>query len=734
MWSTAAASDPPPGAPERVFLSLLPPTDRQRLLALAVVVASCVGFAAIAPFAKIQLAHIQAFIPLYQSALAINELITAVLLFGQASILRSRAILTLAAGYLFTALIVIPHTLSFPGLFAEAGLLGAGPQTTAWLYMYWHAGFPLTVLAYGLLKGRGDDRFAGSSRMAIVSTMSGVVMAVVALTALATAGGDLLPSIMEGNRYTPAMIGVVSSVWVFSLVALAAIWIRRPHSVLDLWLMVTMCAWMFDVALSAVLNAGRFDVGFYAGRTYGLMAASFVLLVLLLETRALYTRLARSLESERRAAESRATELAASNQALQQSEDRLRQLNETLEAKVLERTQKLETETAARVKAQDERREAQKLEAVGRLAGGVAHDFNNLLTVIQGHAEVLQDTLTSEPEAKSVQAIEKASERGARLIRQLMTFSRRQAVKPDVIDLRRRAGDIDELLRQSLRGDIRMVVAMDGDLWPVFCDTGDLEMALMNLCVNARDAMPSGGLVRIEGHNVSGQISDGYGTLLDGEFVGITVSDTGIGIAPDVLAQVFEPFFTTKESGKGTGLGLSQVYGFARQAGGLATIESVVGGGTSVSLYLPRSGAPIVDDAPFEPPEKLVGRGTVLLVEDDDDVATITTKMLSMLGYETHHVREARTALALLLGGRCFSLVFSDIVMPGGLSGLEFGRRVRQHFPRMPILLASGYSQVAADVSKEGFAFIAKPFRADGLSDVLRQTVEQSSRRQRDIA
>lgn len=232
----------PTGAPERVFLSLLPPSDRQRLLAIAVVLASFAAFAAIAPFATRQLAAIPAFIPLYQAALALNELITAVLPFGQASILRSRAILALAAGYLFTALIVIPHTLSYPGLFVPTGLLGAGPQTTAWLYMYWHAGLPLMVLAYALLKRREGDRFAGSGKMAVLSTISGVLMAVLALTALATAGGDLLPAIMQGNHYTPAMVVVVSSVWVLSLVALAAVWFKRPHSVLDLWLMVTMCA------------------------------------------------------------------------------------------------------------------------------------------------------------------------------------------------------------------------------------------------------------------------------------------------------------------------------------------------------------------------------------------------------------------------------------------------------------------------------------------------------------
>jgi signal transduction histidine kinase/CheY-like chemotaxis protein len=728
-------SESPPAATrgERIFLSLLPPGDGQRTLALAVVLVSAIVFAALAPFATVQLAPVQAFIPIYQSALAINELITAVLLFGQASILRSRSILVLAAGYLFTALIVIPHTLSFPGLFAPTGLLGAGPQSTAWIYMYWHVGFPIAVLAYALLKRREDDRLRTSMRIAIPVSIALVVAIVVAFSALATVGQGLLPPIMQGNHYTPAMIVVVSSVWVFSLVALGVLWIRRPHTVLDLWLMVVMCAWMFDVALSAVLNAGRFDLGFYAGRVYGLMAASFVLLVLLLETRALYARLARSLAAERAAAESRAEEAEAANRALQRSEDRLRQLNETLEAKVLERTRHLEAEIVERERTQEQLREHQKVEAIGRLAGGMAHDFNNLLTIIQGHLDVLMDD-ADEKAMESLKAIDHASENGARMTRQLLTFSRRKEVKLEVIDLRWKPEGMDQLLRQSLRGDIRMVVAVEEEIWPVECDAGDLEMALMNLCVNARDAMPNGGLVRIEGRNFSGEISDGLGNTLTGDFVAISVLDTGMGIPPGVMTRVFEPFFTTKEAGKGTGLGLSQVFGFAHQSGGLIAIDSVLDGGTTVTIYLPRSKTPAAESPPPGWKSRLVGRGIVLLVEDDDDVAAITIKTLAMLGYEAHHVREAGTALALLLGGRQFVLVLSDIVMPGGLSGLEFGHKVRRHFPSLPILLASGYSSSAAEVSEAGFAFIAKPFRADGLADVLRRTIEASSQQGRKSA
>ena len=224
-----------------------------------------------------------------------NDLITAVLLFGQFGFLRSRALLVLASGYLFTAVMAVSHMLTFPGLFAPTGLLGAGPQSTAWLYMFWHGGFPFCVIAYVLLKGEGraTSQPCGRASVAVLSSVGAALVAVCGLTLLATTGQDSLPAIMRGNHYTPAMIIVVSSVWGLSLLALIVLWRRRPHSVLDLWLMVVMCAWLFDIALAAVLNAGRFDLGFYAGRIYGLLAASFVLMVLLVENGKLYFELDR---------------------------------------------------------------------------------------------------------------------------------------------------------------------------------------------------------------------------------------------------------------------------------------------------------------------------------------------------------------------------------------------------------------------------------------------------------
>jgi diguanylate cyclase (GGDEF)-like protein len=275
------------------FLSTLTASRGERRLAGGIILLSLALFALIAPFAKLQLPAVAAFIPGYQSALVVIDLITAALLFSQYFSFGSRALFVLGCGYLFTAAMTIAHTLTFPGLFASGGLLGAGPQSTAWLYMFWHGGFPLFVIAYALVKSDGLFSPPGFRQQFGVLALAfcGVLTAVASLTLLVTAGQDSLPAIMQGNNYTPAMIAVVSTVWLLGAAALAVLWLRRPHSVLDLWLMVVICAWLIDIALSAVLNQGRFDLGFYAGRVYGLLAASFVLLVLLAESGMLYKQL-----------------------------------------------------------------------------------------------------------------------------------------------------------------------------------------------------------------------------------------------------------------------------------------------------------------------------------------------------------------------------------------------------------------------------------------------------------
>jgi PAS domain S-box-containing protein len=288
-----------------IFLSTLPATSRDRTTALAVVGVSSILFACAVPFAGVPLTPVPAFVASYQSALAVNDLITAILLFSQFSILRSRALLLLASGYLFTAAAAIAHALTFPGLFAPAGLLDAGPQTTVWLFMVWHGGFPVLVLGYALLKDKeGGDKIQSSTRGAILGSVAAVGVAILAVVWIVTGRHDFLPILLSEGHYTSTMIGVVSAVWSLSLAALLVLWFRRPHSVIDVWLMVVLCAWLFDIALSAIVNVARFDLGFYVGRIYGFCAASFVLAVLLVDNVALQAQMSRLLANFRRQAAS----------------------------------------------------------------------------------------------------------------------------------------------------------------------------------------------------------------------------------------------------------------------------------------------------------------------------------------------------------------------------------------------------------------------------------------------
>jgi signal transduction histidine kinase len=271
-----------------LFLPTMPASVSERKLAMALIVLSAVFFAACIPFAKMPLAKVDAFIPIYASALCINDAMTSLLLFGQFVIFRSRAILVLALAYAFTALMTAIHALSFPGLFSPSGLLSGGPQTTVWFYMFWHGGFPLFVIAYALLKNRETVL---PTRRFVALSLGGVVVLVGAFAYLGTAGHDYLPVLLSAGKYTPVFTATVLGIWGASLVALVLLRRGRSFSVLDLWLLVVVCAWIFDVGLSTVFNAKRFDLGFYAGRLYGLLAASFVLGMLLLENTNLYAKL-----------------------------------------------------------------------------------------------------------------------------------------------------------------------------------------------------------------------------------------------------------------------------------------------------------------------------------------------------------------------------------------------------------------------------------------------------------
>jgi PAS domain S-box-containing protein len=372
--------------------------------------------------------------------------------------------------------------------------------------------------------------------------------------------------------------------------------------------------------------------------------------------------------------------------------------------------------------AQEQLSQAQKMEALGQLTGGIAHDFNNILTVVSGNAQLLKRRLHDHKDLRAINAIELASTRGETLTRQLLAFSRRQALNPTVISLRHRLDAFRDLLASSARGDIKLLIDVRRDIWPVAVDVHELELALINLVANARDAMPDGGTIAIMATNVQLQ-PEQTPEHLSGEFVTLTLTDTGCGIDAEILPKVFEPFFTTKRLGEGTGLGLSQVYGLARQSGGTATIDSQVGKGTTVTIYLPRSHRALSESsiADGNPP---AGQETVLVVEDDPEVQEIAGLLLQQLGYRVLFAESASAALQLLGSGEVVDLVFTDVVMPGELDGLALARRVKETFPDIAILLTSGYAR-SANTLEAGFSIVRKPYQVSILARAVREALHR---------
>jgi len=371
--------------------------------------------------------------------------------------------------------------------------------------------------------------------------------------------------------------------------------------------------------------------------------------------------------------------------------------------------------------ALDEAREhmaqAQKMEALGQLTGGIAHDFNNLLMIVSGYSQILQGRLSETKDIQAVQAIRAATSRGEKLTRQLLAFSRRQQLMPVVVDLRARIEAVRDMLATSLRGNIELAVDVEDKIWPVKVDQGELELALVNVGVNARDAMPDGGRITLSARNVVLKRGSAAGDL-EGEFVALAIIDTGSGIARELLARVFEPFFTTKPVGKGTGLGLSQVHGFANQSGGAVTVTSDTGQGTVVTIYLPRSMAASPAGAGDAKTRAEPAHGTVLVVEDSRDVADVTSTLLEQLGYRVVRAENAAEALRHLQQGIEVDLLFSDIVMPGQMDGLALAQACQERFPEIPVLLTSGFSD-AARAADGRFDILRKPFELSALEQAI---------------
>jgi PAS domain S-box-containing protein len=743
----------------------------------------------------------------------------------------------------------------------------------------------------------------------------------------------MLPTLMSGGHYTRTMIGVVSAVWSLSLAALLALWFRRPHSVIDVWLMVVLCAWLFDIALSAILNQGRFDLGFYAGRIYGLCAASFVLAVLLIDNVGLQAKLTRLLATLRRQAASerdRHTEreglfaavVESSNdaiitqaldgtitgwnpaaerlygftaaeavgnrtdiivppdrhaevreildrvasgeaienhetlrrhkdgrdvhvalgvspirspageiigvskiardigesrrtqQALSQEIEERRRIFETSQDLILvtdtrgtfvqvspssmtilgyrpeemighsavdfihpddlESTRE-EMRTARRghhmrnfdtryvhkngqavsltwmgawsepvrrhffvgrdltekQAAEAQFRQAQKMEAVGQLTGGVAHDFNNILTVITGTIGILTEAVAADPQLVAIaKMIDEAAERGAELTRHLLAFARKQPLQPREVDVNALVLETAKLLRPTLGEQIEIAPLLAADVSTALVDPSQLTTAVLNLALNARDAMPRGGKLTLESTNV--YLDEGYASMhsevTPGNYVMVAVSDTGAGISAANLEKVFDPFFTTKEVGKGTGLGLSMVFGFVKQSGGHIKIYSEEGHGTSVKLYLPRATAldqTATEVLPF--PSIEGGHETILVVEDDALVRKYVMTQVRSLGYTTLEACNAAEALVVIDNTAAIDLLFTDVIMPGSMNGRQLAERALKRRPALKTLFTSGYTENAIvhhGRLDTGVLLLAKPYRKSDLARMIRLALD----------
>jgi signal transduction histidine kinase len=383
-------------------------------------------------------------------------------------------------------------------------------------------------------------------------------------------------------------------------------------------------------------------------------------------------------------------------------------------AQLREANVQLQAEAESRRRAEEQLRQAQKMEAMGQLTGGVAHDFNNLLMVASSGLELMDRTSDPERRERLRQGIRQAIDKGTKLTQQLLTFARRSPLKPEVIDLGERVHGLRDLLERSLREDIGVELSFPSGLWPVEVDGAQLDVAILNIAVNARDAMPYGGMIVIAGRNVPGSGPD------ERDRVRLTIRDSGTGMPPELIDKVFEPFFTTKGVGQGTGLGLSQVYGFVHGSGGKIAIDSVVDEGTTLTLLLPRClRAPAVAVAEVAAIERPAGCGRLLIAEDDDTVADFVTDMARELGCDPTRVSTAAAALLLLEQGGQFDAVLSDMVMPGTMGGLDLAHRIAARWPDLPVILMTGYSAAADAAAKEGFQLLLKPYTMQSLREAL---------------
>jgi len=416
--------------------------------------------------------------------------------------------------------------------------------------------------------------------------------------------------------------------------------------------------------------------------------------------------------------------LTASEAALRHEKETTDRLNHTLETRVIERTQALETEMASRTNAEAALRQSQKMEAVGQLTGGIAHDFNNMLTGVIGGLDIIKRRIAAgktDDLDRFMDAASTSAQRAAGLTARLLAFSRRQSLDAKALDVNELVHSLEELLRRTIPENIALGIVTPDKIAKAVVDANQLENAILNLAINARDAMPEGGQLTVETSLV--ELDEAYSIAMPdvkpGRYVMVAVSDTGVGMPPEVLEKVFDPFFTTKPIGQGTGLGMSMVYGFARQSGGQVRVHSRPGEGTSVKIYLPATSDIVMSEVGAKAAVEHDGRGqTVLLVEDDESVRLLVREVLAELHYHTLEAGSADEALPILHSDQKIDLLVSDVGLPG-MNGRQLAELARNQRPDLPVLFVTGYAENAA--MRAGFlgtnmSMITKPFSIDTLA------------------